>query len=172
MNLRTVALSNPIARSHISGIFVLAAVLALTALIYPALGQQKVDNQAVASGTASSTPLDGLTFSAGIVRAEDEEKKPLDDVLTFKDGQFSSEVCRRYNFASAPYWIRRDGDQVHFLAELTSPTDGKMLWQGSIRDGKLEGTMRWTRKRWYWTIDAEHNIRGKVKDVPEQGASE
>ena len=113
--------------------------------------------------------LDGRQFSAGIVRNdadEDEKKRPLGDKLFFSDGKFSSAVCRKYNFAEAPYWVRVEGDQVHFLAELTSPTDGRMLWKGTIRGDNLEGTMRWTKKRWYWTIDTEHKIRGKLEKGP------
>ena len=52
------------------------------------------------------------------------------------------------------------------LAELTSPTDGKMVWKGTIRGDTLEGTMRWTKKRWYWTIDTEHKIRGRLDKGP------
>lgn len=89
--------------------------------------------------------------------------RPLGDVLTFSNGIFSSEICKRYNFKGAPYWVRVEGDQVHFLAELTSPTDGRMLWKGTIRGGILKGTMRWTKKRWYWTIDTEHKISGKLE---------
>jgi hypothetical protein len=113
------------------------------------------------------SPLDGRLFRAGIVRedADDEGKKrPLEDRLLFKDGKFSSAVCKRYNFTAAPYWVRTEGDRVHFLAELASPTDGTMVWKGSIRGDTLEGTMRWTKKRWYWTIDTEHKIRGKLEN--------
>lgn len=109
--------------------------------------------------------LDGRQFKAGIVRVEEEPedtKPPLVDQLSFSNGMFSSTVCRRYNFAEAPYWVRVEDDKIHFLAELTSPTDGKMLWKGTIRGGVLEGTMRWTKKRWYWTIDTEHKIRGEI----------
>ena len=119
--------------------------------------------------TSAVNPLDGMHFAAGIIREGDEQaqKRPLEDMLLFEDGNFSSVVCKRYNFESAPYWIRREGDRIHFLAELSSPTDGKMVWKGTIQEGKLSGTMRWTRKRWYWTIDAEHNIRGELSGSTE-----
>ena len=112
-----------------------------------------------------STPLagdllDGLHFKAGIVKTVDGEGNALEDTLTFSGGKFSSAVCERYNFTAAPYWIRTDGQSVHFLAELDSPTDGKMVWTGTIVDNRLKGTMRWTKKRWYWTIDVEHLIEG------------
>lgn len=116
--------------------------------------------------TFAVNPLDGMQFVAGIVGDGDEQaqKRPLEDKLLFEDGNFTSLVCKRYNFKSAPYWIRREGDRIHFLAELSSPTDGKMVWKGTIHDGKLSGTMRWTRERWYWTIDAKHTIRGELSN--------
>lgn len=108
--------------------------------------------------------LDGQQFRAGIVRVDsDGKKRPLEDQLMFADGKFSSAVCKKYNFVTAPYWTRVEGDRVHFLAELKSPTDGTMVWKGSIRGNVLEGTMRWTKKRWYWTINTEHKIRGKLE---------
>ncbi len=118
--------------------------------------------------------LDGKQFKAGIVRADaDEEKKksPLGDLLIFNEGKFSSVVCKKYNFAAAPYQVSKDGDQVHFSAVLHSPTDGKMAWKGIIRGDSLEGTMHWTKKRWYWTIDVEHKIVGKLEVGLNSGSS-
>jgi hypothetical protein len=126
-----------------------------------------VPSVAAAQGSNSSgnaaAPLDGRLFKAGIVREDDDGKPPLTDHLAFENGKFSSVICKRYNFSDAPYWVRIDGDRIHFLAELSSPTDGKMVWQGTIRGNSLEGTMRWTKKRWYWTIDTEHRIRGTLE---------
>ena len=115
--------------------------------------------------------LDGLQFKAGIVKKGEGSGKALGDTLIFNGGKFSSVVCKRYNFTAAPYWVRTDGKTIHFFAELNSPTDGKMIWKGTITNAKLKGTMRWTRKRWYWTVDAEHNIEGEV-DVDAQSVSE
>jgi hypothetical protein len=117
-------------------------------------------------GVASAHPLDGRKFSARIVRDDadsNNKNPPLGDILSFSNGKFSSEICRRYNFTDAPYWIRVEGDQVHFLAELKSPTDGTMLWKGTVRGDTLEGTMQWTKERWYWTINAKHRIRGELQ---------
>ena len=96
---------------------------------------------------------------------ESEDDKPLVDELVFRDGKFSSAVCKRYNFAEAPYWVRIGQDYIEFLAELTSPTDGTMQWKGTIRGHVLEGTMHWTKKRWYWPVKAEHRIRGELDIV-------
>ena len=75
-------------------------------------------------------------------------------------------MCRRFNFGEAPYWVREENGRIHFLAELTSPTDGTMVWKGTVRGDTLEGTMRWIKKRWYWTIDTAHRIRGKLENRP------
>jgi len=150
-----------------------AACLFLTATsVQQSLAQTSESSSAPATQSIPSTNdlLDGLQFQAGIVKAEDGSENALEDTLIFNDGKFSSVVCKRYNFTAAPYWVRTDGENVHFLAELSSPTDGKMVWKGTITGNKLEGTMRWTRKRWYWTIDAEHKIQGKV-DVGTQSVS-
>lgn len=111
--------------------------------------------------------LDGLRFKAGIVSIEDGPENALEDTLIFRDGKFSSVICQRYNFAAAPYWIRTEGGTIHFLAELNSPTDGRMIWKGTVSGDKLDGTMRWTRKRWYWTIDVEHRIQGQLDNATE-----
>jgi len=155
----------------VAGASVVAALfLATTALPQSSAGPSgsNTSRQELTAGV-----LDGRKFQAGIVRAEADRSKrnaPLVDRLIFRNGKFSSEVCRRYNFEDAPYWVRREGDVVHFLVELKSPTDGVMVWKGTVRGDKLEGTMRWTKKRWYWTIEAEHKIRGKLETGPSAAA--
>jgi hypothetical protein len=111
----------------------------------------------------ASLPLDGSRFRAGIVR----EGQPVQDVIVFKDGIFSSEMCRRYNFDDAPYWTRTRGDTVQFRAELNNPTDGRMVWEGSVADGLLQGTVHWTRKRWYRTVEATHPVTDYLEGLPQ-----
>ena len=103
------------------------------------------------SNSSTAGLLDGLRFKAGIVKAEDGSGNALEDTLTFRNGEFSSAICKRYNFTASPYWVRTEGETVHFLAELDSPTDGKMVWKGTITGDTLKGTMHWTKERWYWT---------------------
>lgn len=142
-----------------------APVAALAATLVGAmLAWSGPPGRAAESPSSVAEPLDGQTFRAGIVQVGEEADGPLEDELMFRDGKFMSAICKRYNFVEAPYWVRQEGDRIHFLAELTSPTDGRMLWKGTIEDGKLEGTMRWTKQRWYWTIDTEHVIRGEIEE--------
>ena len=158
------------ANSSLPNLFAAALVFAVM-MTTTGWSQTSKQNElpSIAAPSRGMPTLDGHQYKAGIVRAtsaEEGEKKPLGDLLMFSGGKFSSAVCKRYNFAEAPYWIRIEGDQVHFLAELTSPTDGKMVWKGTIQGDTLEGTMRWTKKRWYWTVDTEHKISGKLDVVP------
>lgn len=144
--------------------------------VFPAWSQTSPNagGSAITLADSAKALLDGLRFRAGIVRRDagaDVQSQPLEDRLVFSNGAFSSAVCKKYNFAEAPYWTRKDGDAIHFLAELTSPTDGTMVWKGTIRGDRLEGTMRWTKKRWYWTVDTEHNIVGAVEKGPEPTSS-
>lgn len=115
-------------------------------------------------------PLNGQEFEARIVRQGDSAapSEPLVDRLSFANGMFSSVICERYGFVPGAYWVRGTVDSIEFTAILHSPTDGIMEWSGIVKDGKLDGTMRWTRERWYWTIEAEHRIAGEL--VPQLSA--
>lgn len=108
--------------------------------------------------------LDGNVFEAKIVREDGTPAAdaPLIDRLEFDNGFFVSEICTRYDFAPAQYWVRSDSGAIRFYAEMRSPTSGVMIWTGAVHNGELEGTMHWTRKRWYRTIIAEHRIAGKL----------
>jgi hypothetical protein len=108
-------------------------------------------------------PLDGFVFEASIVRRDGEAgpAEPLIDRLTFDGGQFSSRICERYGFVPGAYWVRGEPGAIEFHAVLHSPTDGTMEWTGTVTGDALEGTMRWTRPRWYWTVRAEHRIAGR-----------
>ena len=144
-----------------------AAFAAVLVLPGPAWSQSSNNPGMTVTSPAAVYSLDGQKFKVRIVRDGANEmhgkNRGLGDILSFNNGKFSSEICRRYNFADAPYWIRVEGSQTRFLAELKSPTDGTMRWQGTIRGETLEGTMHWRRERWYWTIDAKHEIRGTLQ---------
>lgn len=147
-------------------VFTMAAILLLAFLFATSGGLQSAPDEKITPQNTARGMLDGRRFKAGIVRIDEnqgEKSKPLGDQLSFRNGMFSSEICKRYNFKEAPYWIRIDGEKTHFRAELYSPTDGKMLWKGTIQGNTLEGAMRWIKKRWYWTIDTEHKIRGELE---------
>lgn len=148
--------------------FLVAAVFAaalFSTLPAPAQSPTSVGESKAPPAGGIAFLLDGRNFNARIVREDadkDAKNRPPMDKLIFSGGKFSSKLCRQYNFTEAPYWVRVEGDQIHFLVELKSPTDGTMLWQGTVRGNTIDGTMRWKKERWYWTIDARHKFRGKL----------
>ena len=83
------------------------------------------------------------------------------DVVTFKDGKFSSQLCLKYGFAPAPYWVRRDARGLHFEAELQSLEQGNMKFQGVFDGEAMSATALWTKERWYWTIEQKLRFTGR-----------
>lgn len=106
--------------------------------------------------------LDGKKFRS---RQYNDDGTPWNwDVLSFEDGQFISENCKPYGFTEAPYWIRFEGDSIHFLAEIVSPTHGTMRWKGVIQGDKIEGNVLWIRERWYWTVRRRWDFDGTLQE--------
>ncbi len=84
------------------------------------------------------------------------------DVLTFRAGTFASEGCERLGFRAAPYWLRGQGDDVHFRAEMTSVEHGTLAFEGLVRGAEIEVASLWTRQRWYRTVRLESWYRGRL----------
>jgi hypothetical protein len=127
---------------------ILPAAAAVVALAFLAV-------RAVAAG------LDGKTFHGEIV--DDKGVVRANDVVTFKDGIFHSVNCERFGFGQAPYWMRVEGDAVHFLVEMTHPDNGMMLFKGAVRGNRAEWSAVWTKKRWYWSIRRDIRFQGVEK---------
>lgn len=89
------------------------------------------------------------------------------DVLTFADGTFASQGCERLGFAAAPYWLRVEGDVVHFRAEMTSAEHGTLAFTGRVENGGIEVASRWTRERWYRTVLLESWYQGRLAEPGE-----
>ncbi len=106
------------------------------------------------AATSSTALLDGMSFAAR------NEVTKSDDRLMFRGGRFISEACIPFGFAESPYWVRTEGDKIHFLAEIESPTHGKMLWRGTVSGDNIDASYLWTKERWYWTIRREYRLRG------------
>jgi hypothetical protein len=111
---------------------------------------------------AASGILDGKKF----VGPTGEKGKKIDheDVLSFRDGTFTSSACFPYGFKSGPYTATVEGDSIHFQAVTVSPTHGKMEWKGTLKDGTLDVTYSWTKERWLWTTFREYWFTGSLKE--------
>ena len=90
--------------------------------------------------------LDGMTFEGDLVEFG-SEAAPLEDTLTFENGEFLSKACVRYGFGKAPYKATREGDKVKWSAVVASsePEGGKAEWSGTVVGDKLTGTMIWSK---------------------------
>jgi hypothetical protein len=107
---------------------------------------------------AAASGLDGKTFHGEIV--DDKGVVRAKDVVSFKDGKFRSVNCERFGFGEAPYWMRVEGDVVHFLVEMTHPDNGTMLFRGAVHGSRAEWSAVWTKKRWYWSIRRDISFQG------------
>ena len=112
--------------------------------------------------SAIENTLEGVRF-VGPFGAEGE-KEPKLDIFTFEDGSFSTASCLEWGFLPASYWLRRDADGLHFLAELESPEHGTMRYEGVFDGKELTVVGYWKKERWYWTI--ERIYRGKGRPEP------
>lgn len=114
-----------------------------------------------ASACAGAANIDGKVFHGDIVDEKGVVRST--DVVSFSGGKFHSVTCERFGFSEVPYWIRTEGDAVHFLAEAAHPENGSMRFKGMVRDGRAEWTAVWTKTRWYWSIRREIAFRGTEK---------
>lgn len=103
--------------------------------------------------------LQGMRFAARL-RLEDDPD-PQKEILSFADGRFTSRLCRRYGFPPAPYWVRRDADGLHFLAELRNPENGTIRFEGVFDGEEMQATALWTKERWYWTLEQKLFFEGR-----------
>jgi hypothetical protein len=102
---------------------------------------------ALSSAYAGDTsPLDGMKFE-GSLTEEGSAKAPIEETLTFENGEFTSEACIRYGFGTAPYKVTREGDKITWSAVVSSSESngGKAEWSGTVVGGKLTGRMIWTK---------------------------
>ena len=132
----------------------LAVFLNPTPTLAEESGSNTLDNM------AASHILDGKKF----VGPTGEKGKNVhhEDVLSFSDGKFTSSQCFQYGFTGGPYTTTAEADSIHFHAETTSPTHGKMVWKGTLIGDTLDVTYSWTKERWFWTTFREYWFTGSL----------
>jgi hypothetical protein len=98
---------------------------------------------AVVPPSAAAESLDGRSFQG--VFLERGKTSGDADTLTFKDGRFRSSACDKYGYSEAPYKATTVGDTMRFETETQSAKYGKLLWNGTVRDGKLDAKVMMVR---------------------------
>jgi len=141
------------------------AAIAIALISVTATGADTIPAMVGATASPSTVPtvslLDGKTFVAQ--SGEKGKQASNKDTIVFRGGRFLSEGCSPFGFKDAPYQTTGDGATVRFHAETHSPTHGKMVWDGIVKDDAIEATNIWTRERWYWKIKKEYWFRGQMK---------
>ena len=139
-------------------VFYFALILA-TCLNPTPTGAEEVASKAQ-DNIAVSHIFDGKKFSGPT--GEKGKKVHHEDVLSFSDGKFTSSECLQYGFKGGPYTATVEAESIHFHAETTSPTHGKMVWKGTLQGDTLAVTYTWTKERWFWTNFREYWFKGSL----------
>jgi len=83
--------------------------------------------------------LDGKTFEGVVL--ERGKRSGDEETITFRNGRFHSSACRQYGYGDAPYSVFEAKDGLAFEAQTESPQYGKLLWRGTVRGARLDGTL-------------------------------
>ena len=86
-----------------------------------------------------------------------------DDEFIFKKGMFRSTSCDKYEFSEGRYETTQTDGVIFFRAVTSSPSHGKMFWEGKVDGDSLDGTFVWTKERWYWDIRKEYWFKAELK---------
>lgn len=125
----------------------------------PAMGAESKGSGQI--NTSGAHLLDGKSFKGPT--GEKGKKTHHEDVLVFKDGQFTSSMCFEYGFTGGPYTAWAEGVLIHFTAETVSPTHGKMNWKGTLQGDSMVVEYSWTKERWLWTTYREYWFKGTLQ---------
>ena len=107
--------------------------------------------------------LDGKTFSGMIGPAENPD---LPDNLYFDDGYFWSNICTRCGFVPGVYHSEETADGVRFTGTLESDSRGRFDYEGILSsDGSVVVSVKWERRRWYWTSKREIVFVGELSET-------
>lgn len=111
---------------------------------------------------AMKGPLDGKTFA---VNTGDKGKGGSDkDTIVFRNGMFRSMACDKYGFGEGAYSATEKDGVVYFEADTASPSKGKIHWNGTVKDDKIELSYTWT--------DSSHWYKPNPKPVEKWGRGE
>jgi hypothetical protein len=139
------------------------AAMVLVALTFAYAVTARAGDMTRADPAVTGTPsiLDGMVFSGefGVLG-----KAALNtDTWVFEDGTFMSKQCEECGFPRGVYSTGRKGDKITFETETPCPrTDAKLVWRGTIENGRIEGVYTWTKTRWYRTIRKDFWFKGTL----------
>lgn len=88
-----------------------------------------------------------------------------DDILTFRDGSFQSDLQAGRGYDKGEYTTVTKGSNIWFEAKTVSPREGELLWTGVIEGNAINGSYLYTKKGWFLFGDTtkKKNFKGSLK---------
>lgn len=125
----------------------LALILVSLSIISPAAPLVALENRA----------LDGDVYNA-ILNGEN-------DILTFRDGSFQSDLYASRGYDKGEYTTVTRGSSIWFEAKTVGPDEGELLWTGIIEGNTINGSYLDTKKGWFLFGDTTKrmNFKGSLK---------
>lgn len=101
--------------------------------------------QACATSVKEGPLLDGQTFTVITVPVGNNADAALERI-SFNASRFDNDNCHLWGFGDAPYTAMQSGDSIRFKASTSSQKEGMMIWNGTVVNGVLSGTMVWIKE--------------------------
>lgn len=98
----------------------------------------------LACGKNPNKTLDGKSYQVSSWDISNPEKQDP-DLIVFKNGMMDSESCHQYGFTAAPYQSTYSNGIYTFTSTISSPVEGKMIFEGMAKDNLIEGKMVWKK---------------------------
>ena len=88
-----------------------------------------------------------------------------DDILTFRDGSFQSDLQAGRGYDKGDYTTVTKGSNIWFEAKTVSPYEGELFWTGVIEGKAINGSYLYTKKGWFLFGDTtkKKNFKGSLK---------
>lgn len=87
--------------------------------------------------------LDGRTFEGVVLECGKSSGDA--ETITFRNGRFHSSACKAYGYGDGAYKTSNGQDGLAFEAETESAQYGKLVWKGTVRGKRLDGTLTMMR---------------------------
>ena len=72
-------------------------------------------------------------------------EKSFEEIVVFDGEKVRMTTCVTRGFEPSTYKMEKDGDKLIFTADQVSAAEGKMHWEGDVREGWFKGVLIWTK---------------------------
>lgn len=115
--------------------FILTLALAVTSCNEQSGGQQQASNEA--------PTLENRVFA---IDNYANDKKDSSEDLIFKNQLLEGSECGQWGFVPSAYTTENMADgSIKFGSVMSSPNEGTMVWEGSVKNKSIEGKIVWSK---------------------------